>query len=150
VGVAALYLVGVQGMRTIRNAPPVPRLRLGFAHTLIPIAFAYLVAHYFSFFVFQEQAQFTYLLSDPLGTGSDIFGTAGSGIDYALISATAVWYVQVAALVIGHVCGLTMAHDRAVAYWEDYQQASRSQLWMLAVMIGFTCFGLYLLSQANQ
>jgi hypothetical protein len=52
--------------------------------------------------------------------------------------------------VIGHVCGLTMAHDRAVAYWEDYQQASRSQLWMLAVMIGFTCFGLYLLSQANQ
>jgi hypothetical protein len=149
-GVAALYLVGVQGMRTIRNAPPVPRLRLGFAHTLIPIAFAYLVAHYFSFFVFQEQAQFTYLLSDPLGTGSDIFGTAGSGIDYALISATAVWYVQVAALVIGHVCGLTMAHDRAVAYWEDYQQASRSQLWMLAVMIGFTCFGLYLLSQANQ
>ena len=42
----------------------------GFAHTLIPIAFAYLVAHYFSLFVFQEQAQFTYLLSDPLGTAT--------------------------------------------------------------------------------
>ena len=43
-----------------------------------------------------------------------------------------------------------MAHDRAVAYWDDYQLASRSQLWMLAVMVGFTCTGLYLLSQANQ
>jgi len=76
--------------------------------------------------------------------------TATSGIDYGVVSATAVWYVQVAALVIGHVCGLTMAHDRALAFWDDYKQASRSQLWMLAVMIGFTSFGLYLLSQANQ
>jgi hypothetical protein len=150
VAVAALYLLGVQGMRTIRNAPPAARLRSGFAHTLIPIAFAYLVAHYFSLFVFQEQAQFTYLLSDPLGSGADVFGTASSGIDYGLIGATGVWYVQVAALVIGHVCGLTMAHDRAVAYWGDPRQAGRSQYWMLAVMVGFTCFGLYLLSQANQ
>jgi hypothetical protein len=151
VGVAALYLIGVQGMRTIRNAPPTAKLRQGFAHTLIPIAFAYLVAHYFSLFVFQEQAQFTYLLSDPLGTGTtDLFGTAASGIDYRVISVNAIWYVQVGALVLGHVCGLTMAHDRATSYWGDYKQASRSQLWMLAVMVGFTCFGLYLLSQANR
>ncbi len=150
VGVAALFLLGVQGMRTIRNAPPASELRAGFAHTLIPIAFAYLVAHYFSLFVFQEQAQFTYLLSDPLGTGSDIFGTASSGIDYGVLSSTTIWYVQVAALVLGHVCGLTMAHDRALVYWKDYRQASRSQYWMLAVMVGFTCFGLYLLSQANR
>lgn len=149
-GVVALYLVGVQGMRMVRQAPATARLRSGFAHTLIPIAFAYLVAHYFSLFVFQEQAQFTYLLSDPLGTGADIFGTASSGIDYGVVGATLVWYVQVGALVIGHVCGLTMAHDRAVAYWDDYRLASRSQLYMLAVMVGFTCFGLYLLSQANQ
>jgi hypothetical protein len=150
IGVAALYLLGVQGMRTIRNAPPAVELRSGFAHTLIPIAFAYLVAHYFSLFVFQEQAQFTYLLSDPLGTGSDIFGTADSGIDYGVLSSTTIWYVQVAALVIGHVCGLTLAHDRALVYWKDYRQAARSQYWMLAVMVGFTCFGLYLLSQANR
>ena len=59
------------------------KLRSGFAHTLIPIAFAYLVAHYFSLFVFQEQAQFTYLLSDPLGTATtDLFGTASGGIDF--------------------------------------------------------------------
>ncbi len=163
-GVALVYLVGVRGMSTVAGAPPLRKLLTGFAHSLIPIAFAYLVAHYFSLFVFQEQAQFTYLLSDPLGTGTtDLFGTSQSavhlglfqigtddgGIDYRVLSSNAVWYVQVAALVIGHVVGLTLAHDRATAYWGDYRQAARSQYWMLAVMVAFTCFGLYLLSVAN-
>jgi hypothetical protein len=58
--------------------------------------------------------------------------------------------VQVAALVIGHVTGLTLAHDRALSLYRDPRSAARSQYWMLAVMIGFTCFGLFLLSQANQ
>jgi hypothetical protein len=149
-GVALVYMLGVRGMRTIRGAPSLATLRAGFAHTLIPIALAYLVAHYFSLFVFQEQAQFTYLLSDPLGTGTtDLFGTASSGIDFQLLSANAIWYVQVGALVVGHVVALTLAHDRATAYWGDYRQAARSQYWMLAVMVAFTCFGLYLLSVAN-
>jgi hypothetical protein len=149
-GVALVYLIGVRGMATVQGAPPLKKLRAGFAHTLIPIAFAYLVAHYFSLFVFQEQAQFTYLLSDPLGTATtDLFGTASGGIDFKLLSANAIWYVQVAALVIGHVAGLTLAHDRATAYWGDYRQAARSQYWMLAVMVAFTCFGLYLLSVGN-
>ena len=149
-GVGLVYLIGVRGMATVRGAPPLKKLRTGFAHTLIPIAFAYLVAHYFSLFVFQEQAQFTYLLSDPLGTATtDLFGTASGGIDFKLLSANAIWYVQVGALVIGHVVGLTLAHDRATAYWGDYRQAARSQYWMLAVMVAFTCFGLYLLSVSN-
>lgn len=149
-GVGLVYLIGVRGMASVGDAPPFAKLRSGFAHTLIPIAFAYLVAHYFSLFVFQEQAQFTYLLSDPLGTGTtDLFGTASSGIDFRVLSANAIWYVQVGALVVGHVTALTLAHDRATAYWGDYRQAARSQYWMLAVMVAFTCFGLYLLSVAN-
>jgi hypothetical protein len=149
-GVGLVYLLGVRGMAGVRGAPPLGKLRAGFAHTLIPIAFAYLVAHYFSLFVFQEQAQFTYLLSDPLGTATtDLFGTASGGINFKLLSANAIWYVQVGALVIGHVVGLTLAHDRATAYWGDYKQAARSQYWMLAVMVAFTCFGLYLLSVGN-
>jgi hypothetical protein len=149
-GVGAVYLIGVRGMSTVKGAPPPKKLRIGFAHTLIPIAFAYMVAHYFSLFVFQEQAQFTYLLSDPLGTATtNLFGTASAGIDFKVLSSNAIWYVQVGALVIGHVIGLTLAHDRATAYWGDYRQAARSQYWMLAVMVAFTCFGLYLLSVAN-
>jgi hypothetical protein len=149
-GVALIYLLGVRGMRTVRGAPAFAKLRDGFAHTLIPIALAYLVAHYFSNFVFQEQAQFGFLLSDPLGNAeTDLFGTASWGIDYTVLSANTIWYVQVGALVVGHVLGLVLAHDRAVAYWKDYKLAARSQYWMLAVMVAFTCFGLYLLSVSN-
>ena len=110
---------------------------------------AYLVAHYFSLFVFGEQAQFTYLLSDPLGDGSNLFGTASSGINYGLLSANTIWYVQVAALVIGHVTGLMLAHDKAITVYGDRVRASQSQRWMLLVMVAFTCLGLFLLSQSN-
>jgi hypothetical protein len=148
-GVCLLYWLGIQGMHTVRGSPPVRELTRSFAHTLIPIALAYLVAHYFSAFLYQEQAQFTYILSDPLGRGSDLFGTAGGGINYGIVGSNTVWYVQVAALVIGHVTALTLAHDRALGVYDNVRNASRSQYFMLAVMVGFTCFGLFLLSQAN-
>ena len=146
-GVGLIYALGIRGMRSVPGAPSAAKLRAGFAHTLIPIALAYLVAHYFSLFVYQEQAQFTYLLSDPLGTATtDLFGTASGVIDFQVLSGNAIWYIQVGALILGHVLGLALAHDRALVYWRDYRQATQSQYWMLAVMIAFTCFGLYLLS----
>jgi hypothetical protein len=51
---------------------------------------------------------------------------------------------------ISHVAGLALAHDRALAVYGDPERASRSQRWMLLVMISFTCLGLFLLSQPNQ
>ena len=86
------------------------------------------------------------LISDPLGDGSNLVGTTSATIDYNWISATGIWYVQIAALVIGHVCGLVLAHDRAIARWQDPKLALRSQYWMLAVMVAFTCLALWLLS----
>ena len=65
------------------------------------------------------------------------------------ISANAIWYVQVAALVVGHVTALVLGHDRALKVYGDPQLATRSQYWMLALMVGFTSLGLFLLSQAN-
>jgi hypothetical protein len=143
--VAAFFAVGIQGMRTVGGGFGWRELADGFAHTLIPIAFAYILAHYFSLLVYQGQAIWP-LISDPLGHGSDVFGTAGKTIDYGVISATGIWYVQVGALVCGHVAGLILAHDRALAVYDQPQRASRSQYWMLVVMVGFTSLGLWLLS----
>lgn len=147
--VTGIFWAGIAGMHTVRGSGSTRELARRFAHSFIPIALAYLVAHYFSFFVFLEQAQFTYLLSDPLGDGSDLFGTAGSGIDYSLLGANLTWYVQVAALVIGHVTALVLGHDRALEIYGDARTAARSQYWMLAMMVGFTTLGLFLLSQTN-
>ena len=55
--------------------------------------------------------------------------------------------MQVAALVPGHVGGLALAHDRAlVLYRSTPTRRCAAQYWMLAVMVAFTSFGLWLLS----
>ncbi len=75
--VAAIYWAGVAGMGREGSTQSTLRdLGRAFAHSFIPIGLAYLFAHYFSLVLFQEQAQFTFLLSDPLGEGSNFFGTA--------------------------------------------------------------------------
>ena len=147
--VAGIYWAGVAGMRQVDRSFRLGQLGSLFIHSFIPIALAYLVAHYFSFFVFLEQAQFTFLLSDPLGNGSDYFGTAGGSIDYGLFSANAIWYLQVGSLIVGHITALAIGHDRALKLYPDVATATRSQYWMLALMVSFTCLGLFLLSQAN-
>lgn len=143
--VAGIYRVGIAGVRSVSNRYDSDQLARTFAHTLVPIAVAYVVAHYFSFVIWQGQAM-GYLISDPLGNGTNLFGTSAYQIDYQIISYAAIWYVQVAALVCGHVAGLALAHDRALVLYRDAQQAMRSQYWMLVVMVAFTSFGLWLLS----
>jgi hypothetical protein len=147
--VTGLYAVGVTGMRSLGDGHGATELGRRFVHSLIPIAMAYVVAHYFSLLIYQGQAT-AYLVSDPLGDGSDVFGTASATIDYNLVGANGVWYVQVFALVLGHAAGLTLAHDRALTVYPRARDATRSQYWMLAVMVGFTCLGLWLLSAAAQ
>lgn len=147
--VSVFYGLGIQGMKTVGRGHSTQDLLPRFVHTLIPIAFAYALAHYFSLLIYQSQA-LAYLISDPLGNGSDIFGTAGRGIDYNVISGSGIWYVQVGALVCGHVAGLMLAHDRALATYSDPREATRSQYWMLVVMVGFTSLGLWLLSAVSR
>jgi hypothetical protein len=143
--IACVYRIGILGVRKVSDRYDTHTLTRTFAHTLVPIAFAYVLAHYFSLLLWQSQAM-VYLASDPLGNGANLFGTSNFQIDYHLISYAAIWYVQVAALISGHVGGLALAHDRALVLYKDPEEAVRSQYWMLAVMVAFTSFGLWLLS----
>jgi len=146
--VAAVYRLGVIGIHSVSDRYDRHALTRTFAHTLVPIGFAYVVAHYFSLLIWQSQAM-VYLISDPLGNGANLFGTSGYQIEYHVLSYAAIWYVQVAALLTGHVGGLALAHDRALVLYEDPEEAIRSQYWMLAVMVAFTSFGLWLLSSVG-
>jgi hypothetical protein len=146
--VYGFYRLGVLGAKSVGGGFSAMRLARGFVHSLVPIAFAYVAAHYLTLLLFQGQS-IAFLASDPLGDGSDLFGTAGSQIDYTVIGANATWYWQVGFVVVGHVAALTLAHDRALALYDQAKLAVRSQYWMLAVMVGFTSLALWLLSQAN-
>ncbi|MGH2682122.1 MAG: hypothetical protein ACRDIX_02690 [Actinomycetota bacterium] len=146
IGVVTLaYTVSMAAGGAVLRTPWHP-LAVLFAHSLVPIALAYAAAHYFSLLVLEGQLGIR-LLSDPLGLGWNLLGTASFVPNLALVSAATIWYVQVAAIVAGHVAGVVTAHDRSVALFPG-QLAVRSQYALLAVMVLFTAGGLTLLSGA--
>jgi predicted outer membrane lipoprotein len=146
--VGGLYRLGTLGMRSIGAGYQASDLARRFAHTLLPISIAYVIAHYFSLLAFSGQSMI-YLVSDPLGTGANIFGTANFQPNLAIVTGNVVWYVQVGALIAGHVGGLTLAHDRALTLYHRARDATRSQYWMLTVMVAFTSLGLWILSSTQ-
>ena len=129
--VGGLWFLGTLGMPRA-GADGLGRVALSraFAHTLIPIAAAYVVAHYFSLLAYNGQDLWR-LASDPLGDGSDLFGGAGGSIDYSILSATAIWYVQVLALVAAtspRSCSPTTARSSSTAR-RRRRPARRSSCW---------------------
>ena len=142
VGLAFLAASAAAGLAVRADRALVPE----FVLSLVPIAFAYEVAHYFSLFVIQGQFAVP-LLSDPLGRGWDVLGTADVTPDLGVLTPNTTWYVQAGALVVGHVAGLAVAHDRAVALFEEREAALRSQYAMLALMVLYTVGGLWVLSR---
>jgi hypothetical protein len=146
--VSSFYWLGILGARSAGGGFSARELAGQFVHSLVPIAAAYVGAHYFTLLLYQGQS-LAYLASDPLGEGSNILGTAGWQVHYGLIGSSVEWYVKVAMIVSGHVAGLILAHDRAVAIYRDARQAVRSQYWMLGVMLGFTMLAIWLVSESN-
>lgn len=118
-------------------------LREDFLSSLVPIALAYAIGHYFSLLVFEGQQVFA-LASDPFGWGWNLFGTIDDSVNYGVVSTGVIAWVQVGAIVTGHVAGIVVAHDRAVANF-PLATATRSQLPLLGVMVAYTVGGLALL-----
>ena len=140
--VMAIYRMAIALMARITDES---ELELGdvFGPSLVPILVAYTVAHYFSFLVLDGQAIIR-LVSDPFGMDWDLFGTAAYRVNYTLLSTTSIAWIQTAAIAVGHVLAVLVAHDRAI---ERYPSglAVRSQYPMLAAMITYTVGGLFLL-----
>lgn len=122
------------------------RLPALFAHSLLPIALGYVIAHYFSLAVIQGQRT-VILAGDPLGTGDNLFGLGTADVSYGLVAPTAMATLQVVAVVTGHVVGAIAAHDRAVRLFPP-ETARWGQLPLLALMVVYTYLGLTLLFAA--
>jgi hypothetical protein len=117
-----------------------------FANTLVPIAIAYQLAHYLSFLAMAMQYAIP-LASDPLGAGSDLFGTRNHFVRPGWVEARVVWNVSVAAIVAGHVAAVYLAHVQALRRFDDWRAALRSQYPMLALMVAYTMLSLWIIAQ---
>lgn len=132
--VAMVYLLGtwqvaIPGQRDA----PTPTT---FARTIVPIAAGYAIAHYFSLLIFDGQ-ETVILASDPLGRGTDYFGTAHHLINYTAVSITAIALVQILAIVTGHLLATISAHDQAMQMLPA-AIATRTQYPLIAVMVTLT------------
>ena len=140
--VAALYALGTRlSGRMAGQDPAVQPAR--YAATVIPIALGYTVAHYFSLLALDGQTTWI-LASNPFGAdGLDLFGTYGNRVDLTAVGSDAIALVQVGAIILGHVAGVTLAHERALL--SARRARASDQLPLVIVMVCFTLGGLGLL-----
>ncbi len=143
IAIATALFVGATTLSGVLTGQPRREQPGWYAHSLIPIAAGYAVAHYFSLLLLDGQATWI-LASNPFGReGVDVFGTYGNVIDYTAISPRAIANTQVGAIVLGHVLGVVLAHDRAVRVGPH--RATAGQLPLVVAMVAFTVGGLSLL-----
>ena len=120
-----------------------------FVVAIMPIAFGYHFAHYLPAFIVDGQYAIR-AASDPFALGWDLFGTASMHVHAALLtnhaSVKTIYNLQVGGIVVAHVVAVVIAHILAVRQAETTRSAILSQIPMTALMIGYTIFGLWLLS----
>jgi hypothetical protein len=121
------------------------QLFIKFAYTLLPIALFYHLAHNATH-VFYEWSKLRRLVSDPLGWGHDLFGTARAPLS-ALWTPESIWYLQVTLVIIGHVYGIVVAQREAFRLYRDKPASFRVHLVMMVGMIAMSLLSLWLLAQ---
>jgi hypothetical protein len=86
------------------------------------------------------------LLSDPLGRGWNLLGTAAWDPDLAIVGARFEWYVAVGAVVAGHVISIWLAHRLMLREVPAALQAARASLPLTALMVGYTALSLWIIA----
>ncbi|HET7476489.1 MAG TPA: hypothetical protein VFJ97_10785 [Dermatophilaceae bacterium] len=112
--------------------------------SVIPIVIGYVVAHYATLLLVEGQRT-AITMSDPLGRGWNVLGSAEMGVNTAIFDhPTVIACVQLGAIMLGHLIGIVVAHEKSVALVRP-TAALAAQWPMLVVMISYTCSGLLLL-----
>ena len=117
-----------------------------YAYSLVPIAIVYHFAHYFTLLIVQGQSIVS-IVSDPFGRGWNIFGTREYTLNPGVIGADTVWHVQLLVIVVGHIVALYLSHLITERLIPDKKRAVLAELPLLAVMVFYTAFGLWILSR---
>ncbi|RJT03157.1 hypothetical protein [Halococcus sp. IIIV-5B] len=147
-----IYVVGLGGflvafvavstaMARLSTAnPPWRETALAFAPTVLPIAAAYEVAHYYP------------LVAERLGVlaalaWSVTIAPADPVTVLGWLSLPAFWGSQVLLIVVGHVIAVVAAHAVAVERSTNLAVARRTHLPLVVLMVGYTVLSLWIVSR---
>lgn len=110
---------------------------------LVPLIVGYCISHYGTYFYLEGQRTAIWF-NDPLGQGHNWFGFVEAAPNVDLFAfPTAVAWVQVLLIVVGHVLGVLVTHD--IALRRPAGRIMQRQLPLLLVMVVFTVAGLLLM-----
>ncbi|MCR5858224.1 hypothetical protein [Mesorhizobium sp. J428] len=146
---AAFFAAVWAGERLSGEPVPLARATGTLVWSIAPITLAYHVAHYLIALLVNGQYALA-AISDPFSRGWNLFGTADNYISAGLVmgpgAAWILWNLQAGAIVAGHVLAVVLAHMLAERLHTRPGAAVRSQIPLTVLMIGYTVFGLWLLS----
>lgn len=141
------YRVTAGGMAKIARAELPGRALAGrFALTLIPIGVGYNLAHNLSYLLVQGQA-IAALLSDPFGSGWNLFGTAHWQVEIGVVDAGAVWTIALVAIVGGHLVAVYLAHLVALRLFASRRAALRALIPLTVLMVVYTGVSLTVIAE---
>ena len=134
----------------------IARVKVGFVevagrlvYSIIPISLVFHCAHYLTRVL--VNVQYAYLAyNDPLSQGWNILGASNFHVTTSffnhLDAVTLIWGLQTTIIVLGHVIGIFIAHSIALNIYQAPRIAVKSQVFPAILMVGYTVFGLWLLS----
>ena len=144
----AAYAVSAAAGAWWSGAKAAPALRR-FVVSIVPIAFGYHFAHYLPSFLVDGQYALK-ALSDPFALGWNLLGMREFHVTASFLthhaSVEAIWYAQVGVIVAAHVAAVVALHGLAGESREGRLAPILSEIPLTVLMIGYTVFGLWLLS----
>ncbi|MDT0352497.1 hypothetical protein [Pseudonocardia charpentierae] len=132
--VGTLVLVALVGVVALLYRLATGRLAAALAPTLVPIAAGYTIAHYLTLL----------LVEGPRGLAQLVAPLHGLGEPTAVPDVVLVAAVQIAAVLVGHVVAVVVAHDRCVALLPPHRRLA-DQIPLVLLMVAYTMVGLFLL-----
>lgn len=118
----------------------------GLIPSLVPIAFGYLVAHNLDYLVINGQL-IIHQISDPLGAGLNLFGTANYEPNRNLIPTAVIWYFQIVLIIAVHIAAVVLAHGYLGRVARTERRGKQAEWPWIVAMVGYTMSSLWLLAQ---
>jgi len=131
---------------------PTPALRdatARLAMSVLPIAFAYHVAHFLTAFLVNVQYSVA-AITDPMANGADLLNLGQFYVTTGFFNTQAtvrtIWLTQAGIIVAGHIFGVLMAHRMATQLYGGGRRALIAQAPLAVFMVLYTLLGLWLLA----
>jgi hypothetical protein len=122
-------------------------------YSLIPISIAYHFAHYLGDTLVNVQ-YFAVALGDPLHSGANFLGLDIAHVTASFLNTASgtflIFTAQTAAVVLGHVVGVAVAHAMLSGPGLPRLQVLQLELPLALAMVAYTAFGLWLLAAPSM